>query len=514
MIKSKGIRISHLKQEVPTNLKGRVLDLLKTSSLATAKGDGSWGDEHHALALTTRMELDPESEAGDLSAGLKRRVLLAQALMQKPDLLLLDEPTNHLDISSIEWLEAFLLRQDLPLIFVTHDRMFLRKLATRIVELDRGRIFSYDCNFEEYLVRRESMLESERQQRALFDKVLAQEEVWIRQGIKARRTRNEGRVRQLENLRLMRMERRDEPKQVRLTMQEAARSGQKVFDLKKVSFAYSDTPLFSDFTTTITKGDRVGVLGPNGCGKTTLVKILLGEIKPQTGIVEIGTNLQVAYFDQLHLQLDEKKSLMANIVDSEHVVINGVRKHILGYLQDFLFSAEKARGSIRNLSGGERNRLLLAKLFSKPSNVLVLDEPTNDLDSDTLDLLTEQLMEYSGTVINVSHDRDFLNSISTGIFSFDEPGVLREYVGGYDDWLRQRPAAHIFKNPEKSPPLQERRIVQKDLQKTLKTIEKLEASQTRIHAIMSAEAYYEKPPQEIATHGAELKKIEEELQSL
>ena len=387
------------------------------------------------------MQLAAEARFETLSSGMKRRVLLARALVSDPDLLLLDEPTNHLDLAAIEWLEDFLLRWKTTLIFVTHDRMFLRKLATRILEIDRGRLFDWSCDYDTFLSRKEAALAAEETQNALFDKKLAEEEVWIRTGIKARRTRNEGRVRALEKLRRIRSDRREASGKVQLAIQEGERSGMLVAEVDSVSFAYGERSIVRDFSTSIMRGDKVGIIGPNGAGKTTLLRILLGQLQPQAGSVRLGTNLQVAYFDQLRQQLNDEASVQDNVADGyDTVQIGGCSRHVIGYLRDFLFSPERARMPVKFLSGGERNRLLLAKLFTKPANVIVLDEPTNDLDTETLELLEERLVEFAGTVLLVSHDRTFLNNVVTSTIVFEEGGV-REYFGGYDDWLRQRKPA-------------------------------------------------------------------------
>lgn len=397
-------------------------------------------DALHSVERTLReMSLDPDQTFDSLSAGKKRRVLLARALVTEPDVLLLDEPTNHLDIDSILWLQDFLSRYSGTLIFVTHDRAFLQALANRIIEVDRGRLFDWTCDYATFLTRRDAMLEAEEQQQALFDKKLAEEERWIRQGIKARRTRNEGRVRALKDLREVRKQRRDKVGKAKMQLQEAERSGMLVSKADNVSFAYDDQQIIRNLSTTIFRGDRIGLIGPNGVGKTTLLKVLLNDLKPNSGTIRVGTNTSVAYFDQLRAQLEEDKSVRENIGDgSDYVLINGQRKHVVGYLQDFLFSPDRVQTRVSFLSGGERNRLLLARLFTKPANILVLDEPTNDLDAETLELLEELLAQFSGTLLLVSHDRAFLNNVATSTFVFEGDGVIREFDGGYDDWLRQK----------------------------------------------------------------------------
>ena len=400
---------------------------------------GAWQLNQQVDSILSRMQLDGDMLVETMSGGMKRRVLLARALVQKPQLLLLDEPTNHLDISAIAWLEEQLLAYNGALLFVTHDRAFLRKLATRIIDLDRGELKSYPGDYENFLRRKDEFLKAEAEANARFDKKLAQEEVWIRQGIKARRTRNEGRVRSLQKLRNERRQRRDLVGRASMKIAEAERSGKLVVEATAIGFSYQDQPLVKDFTTTILRGDKIGVIGPNGVGKTTLLNILLGELAPKQGRIKPGTNLSVAYFDQMKAQLDEQASVIDNVSHGrERIDIDGKSKHIIGYLQEFLFSPERARSPVKSLSGGERSRLLLARLFSQPANVLVLDEPTNDLDIETLELLEELLLEFGGTVLLVSHDREFLNNVVTSTLVFEGNGKVAEFVGGYDDWVRQR----------------------------------------------------------------------------
>jgi ATP-binding cassette subfamily F protein uup len=409
-----------------------------------------WELNQKVETILSKLGLPADVEFSQLSGGMKRRVLLAQALIQQPDVLLLDEPTNHLDIPSIQWLEGFLKNLRCALIFITHDRAFLQALATRIVEVDRGQLYNWECDYATYLERKQAQLESEAKSHSEFDKKLAQEEVWIRQGIKARRTRNEGRVRALEKLRLERQARRTQQGQANLQVNLADVSGKKVIEVKDLSFNWPDKPIVNRFSTVIMRGDKVGLIGENGCGKSTLLQLLLGQLAPQQGRVDLGTNLQIAYFDQHRAILNEELSVAENVMDSsDYVEINGQRKHIIGYLSDFLFSPDRARQPVKSLSGGERNRLLLAKVFTKPSNLLILDEPTNDLDVETLELLEDLLMNYQGTVLIVSHDRAFLNNVVTSSLVFDEPGLVNEYVGGYDDWLRQRP--NLVKKEQPKP---------------------------------------------------------------
>ena len=422
--------------------------------------------------------------------------------------------------------KIFSLRWKTTLVFVTHDRMFLRKLATRIFEIDRGRLFDWSCDYDTFLSRKEAALAAEEKQNALFDKKLAEEEVWIRTGIKARRTRNEGRVRALEQLRRIRSDRREASGKVQLAIQEGERSGMLVAEVDGVSFAYGERPIVRDFSTSIMRGDKVGIIGPNGAGKTTLLRILLGQLQPQAGTVRLGTNLQIAYFDQLRQQLDDEASVQDNVGDGYDTVrIGGASRHVIGYLRDFLFSPERARMPVKFLSGGERNRVLLAKLFAKPANVIVLDEPTNDLDAETLELLEERLVEFAGTVLLVSHDRTFLNNVVTSTIVFEEGGV-REYVGGYDDWLRQRQAgasphapartAALARQPEASARSRagKRRLTFKERQELdalPATIEKCEAEIAALHREMAEPQFYQQPGTQIAAEQARLKQLEEQL---
>ncbi|MFK8933617.1 MAG: ABC transporter ATP-binding protein [Acinetobacter sp. GWC1_38_13] len=399
-----------------------------------------WALENKVNTILGKMGLDPNADLADLSGGRKRRVLLARALLTQPDVLLLDEPTNHLDVESIEWLEKFLLDQNnLTLLFISHDRSFVDSIATRIVELDRGIMRGYEGNYSRYLELKAQQMEAEEKQNALFDKKLAEEEAWIRQGIKARRTRNEGRVRALKALREESKARRFQQGKVSMATQEANRSGKLVFEIENLSVSYDSKPLIKDFSAIVLRGDRIGLVGDNGVGKTTLIKAILGEIQ-HGGSVKTGTQLEVAYFDQLRNALDLEKTVMANVSEgSDFVDVNGNRRHIYSYLQDFLFSPERARTPVKALSGGERNRILLAKLLLKPSNLIVMDEPTNDLDMVTLELLEEMLSEYKGTLLLISHDRAFMDNVVTSTWVFDGKGNIDEYIGGYQDYLEQRP---------------------------------------------------------------------------
>lgn len=431
-----------LSHELESNYSEDVLDKF-TKVQQELEAQNGWELQQNVDTIISKLGLPADSEFSNLSGGMKRRVLLAQALVQNPDVLLLDEPTNHLDIPSIQWLEGFLKTIRCSLIFITHDRAFLQALATRIIELDRGNLSNWQCDYQTYLQRKAEFLESEAKQNALFDKKLAQEEVWIRQGIKARRTRNEGRVRALEKLRNEHKARRSQQGTANLQVNRSDISGKQVFDIENLTFNWPEKPIVTDLTALIVRGDKVGIIGENGCGKSTLLSLLLEKQQPLSGTVKTGTNIDIAYFDQHRAQLDENLTVAESVLDeSDHVEINGHRKHVMSYLSDFLFLPDRARQPVKSLSGGERNRLLLARVFAKPSNLLILDEPTNDLDVETLELLEELLMNYKGTVLIVSHDRAFLNNVCTSSLVFDAPGVVNEYIGGYDDWLRQRPAQY------------------------------------------------------------------------
>src|SRR5277367_2915355 len=436
-------KVTRLIQEIPDDITGTVMEVLH-SGLRPDRHEEEWQTDVRLEDMVAEMQLPTGHEFSALSGGLKRRVLLARALAGQPDVLLLDEPTNHLDLDSILWLERFLLESKMTLFFVTHDRAFLRKLATRIVELDRGRLTSWACDYDTYLERKAQSLDAEEKQWAAFDKKLVQEEVWLRQGVKARRTRNEGRVRALQAMRKERSERRQREGTARIEIQAGAMSGQKVIEAKEISFDYGGAPIVRDFTTTVWRGDKIGIIGPNGGGKTTLLKLLLGQLEPQAGSVKLGTNLQVVYLDQLRGQINDAKTVAQNVAgDAETVTFQGRPRHIHSYLQDFLFRADRIRMPAKMLSGGERNRLLLARLFLQPANVLVMDEPTNDLDAETLELLEELLLEYAGTLLLVSHDRAFLDNVVTSTLVFEGEGRVTEYTGGYEDWIRQRAAKPV-----------------------------------------------------------------------
>ncbi len=478
--RASGVKVAQLEQSVPQNTQGSVFDVIAEglgkegklvqqfhhltqqlthdsspkifSQLEECQAEleriNGWDINQRVESIITKMELDPDVDIQSLSGGYKRRVLLARALVSNPDLLLLDEPTNHLDIEAIQWVEQFLLKWEGSLLFISHDRRFMDNLANRFIEIDRGKLAEYNCNYSTYLTRKEENLEVEDRQNALFDKRLSQEEIWIRQGIKARRTRNEGRVRSLEAMRKEFSERRKRLGTAKMDIHQAEKSGKIVAEANDISFAFGSDTVVRNFSTLIQRGDKVGLIGRNGVGKTTLIKLLLGELTPQTGTIKTGTNLSVAYFDQYRSALDEEKSVQDNVSGGRDMLeIGGKSRHVISYLQDFLFAPDRCRQPVKALSGGERNRLLLAKLFTTPSNILVLDEPTNDLDIDTLDLLEELLIDYKGTIILVSHDRAFLNNVVTSTLVFEGKGVINQYVGGYDDWLRQR-KNETSSNPE------------------------------------------------------------------
>jgi ATP-binding cassette subfamily F protein uup len=543
--RSPGAKVAFLQQEVPQDLCGQVADVVRLGVQASPHHhdeQSDWQIDHKVEQILSRMELDPQARVELMSSGMKRRVLLAQTLVDQPDLLLLDEPTNHLDITAIGWLENFLARWPGSLMFVTHDRRFLRNLATRILEIEGGRLFDWSCDYETFLRRKEEALAAEEKQNALFDKRLAEEEVWIRQGIKARRTRNEGRVRALKQLRLVRSERREKVGTANLQIQTGQRSGNLVIQAKDVCFAHTTddhhTTILNSFSTTIMRGEKVGIIGPNGCGKTTLLNILLGKRQPQSGEVRLGSNLQIAYFDQLRDQLDSNKTVEQDVADGYQTIAQegGKARHVLGYLQDFLFTPDRARTLIGRLSGGERNRVLLAKLFAKPANVIVLDEPTNDLDAETLEMLEERLVEYSGTLLLVSHDREFLNNVVTSTIVFDvhDDGsrTVEEYVGGYDDWLRQRAVA-ASANPiddrssaksaapatsasAPAPALKAagKRLSfkeQKELDGLPSRIQKLELAISDQHQLLADPDFYKGSGTKITVEQTKLQKLEEEL---
>jgi ATP-binding cassette subfamily F protein uup len=433
--------IATLRQEVPVGLSGTVQTIIEGEG-GSYEEHNDWERHDRVERLMEKMGLPAGMEFSALSAGQKRRVLLARGLEEDPQLLLLYEPTNHLDLESIQWLENFLLDWGGALLFVTHDRAFLRKLATRIVEVDRGKLIGWQCDYDTFLVRKQAVLEAEEVQRAQFDKKLAQEEEWIRRGVKAQRSRAQNRINALKTMRAERAARRERAGTAKISAPEAERTGFKVITCEDVSFRYEDRWIVRDFSTRIERGDKIGIVGPNGAGKTTLLRLLLGQLAPRSGTVEHGTKLEIVYFDQLRAQLDDTQRVQEAVADGNATVtINGRTRHVISYLEDFLFEPVRARTPIKALSGGERNRLLLARLFTKPANVLVLDEPTNDLDAETLELLEDLLVEFGGTVLLVSHDRAFLNEVSTSLLVFEGEGRISEYVGGYDDWQMERAKA-------------------------------------------------------------------------
>lgn len=516
IIRPNGTVITRLNQEVPVDMTGSVMDIIN-SGLHPDRHEEEWESDRRLEALAEEMQLPTDRDFSALSGGLKRRVLLARALAAKPDVLLLDEPTNHLDLESILWLESFLLQHKLTLFFVTHDRTFLRKLATRIVELDRGKLTSWDCDYDNFVLRKAAALEVEEKQWAAFDKKLAIEEAWLRQGVKARRTRNEGRVFALEKLRAERSKRREREGTARIELQESSMSGQKVIDVKDISFAYGEEPIVSHFTTTIWRGDKIGIIGPNGGGKTTLLKLLLGKLEPQSGKVKPGTNLEIVYLDQMRGQIKDDKTVAQNVAgDAEQVMFQGRSRHIHSYLQDFLFRSDRIRIPAKLLSGGERNRLLLARLFLQPANVLVLDEPTNDLDAETLELLEELLVDYSGTLLLVSHDRTFLDNVVTGTLVLEGEGQIGEYVGGYADWVRQRARKAAEKKEAEAPkpkgkserPRKFLNRERRELEELPVLIEKMEAEQAVLSEKMWSPDTYKNEPGLLPKMKTELESLE------
>jgi ATP-binding cassette subfamily F protein uup len=523
VIIQKDIRCAYLDQTVPCDMQGSVLEIVEKGLKKDTKEIQDDMELHPQVEKTiSQLGLDKERIFNDLSAGMKRQVMLGQALVAEPDVLLLDEPTNHLDIESVKRLEDILIRFTGAVILVTHDRTFLQNIATRIVEIDRGKLFNQSCDYATFLNRREAAREDEAIRNALFDKKLKKEEQWIRQGVEARRTRNEGRVRELEKLRVVRRERREHTGTVKLEAQDAERSGMLVAKVKNISFSYAEKPVIRDFSATVMKGDRIGILGSNGSGKTTLLRILLGELPPDSGNVKLGTNLQINYFDQLREQLDESKTVRENITeDNDSVTINGKKRHIIGYLQDFLFSPEQANSYVSLLSGGERNRLLLARLFTRPSNLLVLDEPTNDLDLETLELLEDYLANYSGTILLVSHDRAFINNIVTSTIVFEGDGVVKEYIAGYDDWVRQYTASREMSKAEPEKTTANKAVdkpktkfgfkQQKELDDLPQTIEALEKEYEELFKAMGDPDLYKKDKSELATKKERLETVKQLL---
>ena len=548
--KEQGLKVSYFAQKIPQDLDGTVFEII-------AKGLGIRGELflkyhkeelrvandhnadhsllnelHHELnkqngwsaleeidKITSRMSLNTEWQYQKLSGGQKRRVILAAALVSEPDLLLLDEPTNHLDINAIAWMEEFILRLNATILFVTHDRMLLKRLANRIIELDRGQLVDWSCNYDTFLERKQAVLDNQEKEWEKFDKKLVQEEIWIRQGIKARRTRNEGRVRALIKMREERKSRRERDGIASLNVSDAQKSGKLVIEAKNVSYSYDANPLIKDFNTLIGRGDKIGIIGPNGSGKTTLINLMMENIKPNSGTIRYGANLSTTYYDQLREQLDEEKTVWENVLPhGDMVLIEGRNKHIITYLQDFLFTPERAKTPVKNLSGGERNRLFLARLFTKPSNFLILDEPTNDLDAETLELLEELLVNFKGTVLLICHDRTFLNNVVTNMLVFEDGGNVKEYVGGYDDWHEQQEKQFVKDAPkvdkkkiykETKKAKQKKKLSYKETQelKSLpEQIEAMEEEQSGLYAKMS--------DPEIYKIGSEVVKIKERLAEL
>ncbi len=555
VVHAQGLVTGFLGQEVPKDLCGSVTEVIYRSlgdrgcrladyrrlceqgggdeatagQMATLQqsidAENGWEIEQQVDRVITQMNVEPDREVSEFSAGRKRQVLLAAAVCAQPDVLLLDEPTNHLDMPAIDRLEAFLLKWRGTLILISHDRMLIRRLATRILEIDRGGLFSWDGNYDTFLKQSQARLEAEANQNARFDKKLDAEEKWIRQGIKARRTRNEGRVRALIKLRELRHSRRDRMGRVNMSLEEASRSGKVVIEATGLCFGYGERQIVKDFSCTVMRGDRVGIIGPNGAGKSTLIRLLLGDLSPQKGRIKQGTNLNVRYFDQLRDQLDETKTVQQNLTDGDMLDVGGKQRHVIGYLKDFLFSPQRSRTPVWVLSGGEKNRLLLAKLFAKPANVLVLDEPTNDLDMETLELLEELLADFSGTVLIVSHDRAFIDNVVTSTLVFEKDGAIQGYAGGYDDWLKQRPRADETEAPKASPPKPAATkpsppkskklgyMEKRELEALPGRIETLESRQQELFEIMSAPDFFREDSGHIATIKEELTQLEKDLET-
>jgi ATP-binding cassette subfamily F protein uup len=515
------VTVASLGQEVPTDLAGTLREQL-VGALSAIELDHDWEIEQRVESMLGDLGMAPDERVENLSAGAKRRVLLARALIIEPDVLILDEPTNHLDIEGVLRLEERLGRRQGSLIFVTHDRAFLRRVATRILDLDRGQLRSYECDYATYLVRREAELAAEQSQSEQFDKKLAQEEAWLRRGVKARRTRNQGRVRALQAMRLERSARREVQGSARAQLNEAGRTGQLVMRATDISVAFGDNKVLSHVDVEVQRGDRVGIVGANGAGKSTLLNALLGDLEPDSGTVRIGTNVELGRFDQLHSTLDDTKTLQENVMDgSEMVQIGKHSRHILGYLGDFLFSPEQARGPITKLSGGERNRVQIARLLARPSNLLILDEPTNDLDVETLELLESLLVEYEGTLLVVSHDREFLDNVVTSTLVFEGKGKVKGYVGGYADWRKEveasSPAPKAKKVVREKPVVEgPRRRTYKEkleLEKLPAQIEALEEEKSSMESAMSDPGFYKRGNDAVALDAATFEKLSRELEA-
>ncbi len=541
-----GLETGYLPQDVPNDLagevyevaaqglgrQGRVLNQLRRGQVGGTQAEQGndqeiWQADRRLRTVLTRLGLTPRTLVETLSGGLKRRVLLARSLAKSPHLLLLDEPTNHLDIAAIVWLEEFLSAYQGALVFISHDRAFARNLATRVVELDRGELYDWNCPYDEFLRRREEALLMEQDQRAKFDKKMTQEEEWLHRGVKARRTRDEGRVRRLMQMRQERAQRREVLGSARLRAQSAGLSGKVVAEVNQVGFAYDDgPPVIKHFSSLVLRGDKIGIIGPNGSGKTTLLKILLGRLEPQSGDIRLGANLEIAYFDQMRQELDQDKTVQENLAQGhDSLLIGGRQRHVISYLKDFLFTPDRAHSPVRVLSGGERNRLLLAKLFAKPANLLVLDEPTNDLDRDTLELLENLLVEFTGTVLLVSHDRQFLNNVATSTLVLEGDGLVGEYAGGYDDWLAQREAGPAPpaqtkppkpSKPKKRPSQERPRALsfneKRELAELPQRIEALEREQAQLHEKVADPQLYADGGKEAAAISARLAELDMEME--
>lgn len=543
ILRRQGLITGRLIQEVPNSMDADIQSVIAEGAgergelLSSTYKNGIDDDSHEAYnhadiwtldrevkTLCSKFNLEPSTDFNQLSGGMKRRVLMARALILQPDILLLDEPTNHLDIDTILWLEDLLLNLNCAMVIISHDRSFIDRLCTTIIEIDRGKLSSWPGNFAQYLVSKAKALEEEERHNAKFDKKLAQEEVWIRQGIQARRTRNEGRVRALKKMREQRRQRREQQSTAQFNLNQGEKSGKVVIRAKNISMAFEGKTVIEPFSCKILRGDKVGVIGPNGCGKSTLIKILTGELEPDSGSVKVGTNLQIAYLDQHRAAIRDDLSVQDNVSGNTEININGQSKHIMGYLQDFLFSPARARAPAAKLSGGERNRLMLAKLFTQPFNLLILDEPTNDLDYETLELLEQLLMDYSGTLILVSHDRTFLNNVVGSTIAFEGEGKVYEYIGGYDDWLRQRrqetpkPVAAETK-PETAKatatakkPTKLSYKLQRELDQLPDKIEALETDIAEIQQQMASPEFYQKSQDEVTETSNKLKQLEQELE--